>query len=404
MSETSVLWSPFLKDHIINPYPMYEELRVEDPVHKSQTGEWILTRYHDVKHVLTNGKFIVGNRLNWFQDIADYSENHDHGSLKSIPQSIKSFLLFKNPPEHRIWREILSTIWPKENDFETIIKEYSDKLLPARSCEIDIVTEFARPLAAAVIGKVLGLQEGLTKEITEDGFQLVKVMDLYLRITEVKKIDRAATNLTGFFKQQYEQKDNLDKSGVLYKLLEGEYPEFQSEENSTLTSLATFLFIAGLETTSSLITLNLFNLIKNPGHLITIKKFPGKIPKAIEELTRYDSPVQLLGRIASKDVTIDGRGIMEGDTLTLAIGSANRDPDKFKNPHAIDFNRDSHAHLSFGAGPHHCLGDRLAKLEAHICLEHIVSNFREFEILEQPDWEDHLSIRRLKNLKISLAN
>ena len=398
MNEVKSLWTPLSSIH--DPYPMYDRLRSEDPVHHSQTGEWILTKYQDVKRVLTDKTFHSGNRYNWFKNVSEYSQQKD-SPLNKTTDVLESFILFKNPPEHRVWREIVTNVWPDEKDLENTIRDQVNKLLPVDQKRLDFVQDFARPLACTVIGEVLGISDEKALEISEDGMQMVRVMDLYITIPDVRRIDRAAENLSSFFQNKIESGDVL-KDSILSKLIAQDSNELRSENNKKLASLAIFIYIAGLETTTSMMALNMYNLIKNPGHLITLKHKPELISKAIEELTRYDSPVQLLGRIASENTEISGKPISKGDTLTLGIGAANRDPDQFSNPDTIDFRREKIPHLSFGAGAHHCLGDRLAKLEARIMLENILKNFDTFNMIEPPEWDDHLSIRRINNLKIEL--
>ena len=167
MAEVPTLWQPLNGEYIIDPYPMYEKLRKEDAIHKSQTGEWIVTRYEDVKRILSDKSFYAGNRLNWFKNVANYADSKGD-RIEHIPESIKSFLLFKNPPEHKTWRGAISSIWPSEKSFSNIINQNIERLLPARIQNLDFVSEFARPLAASVIGSVLGLNDTESKEISSD--------------------------------------------------------------------------------------------------------------------------------------------------------------------------------------------------------------------------------------------
>lgn len=402
MVELPSLWQPLEKENIRDPYPMYDRLRKEDPVYKSQTGEWILTRHEDVKRVLSDKRFIVGNRLNWFKNMASYAKNTAR-ELDNLPSSIEGFLLFKNQPDHKVIRDILISAWPTKEEFSDVINHYIHQLLPNKSQEIDVANDFARPLSTLVIGKILGIEEQESKQLSNDGFQMVKVMDLYIKASDVRGINSSAGILSNFFRKKLNKPDSLDDSGLLHRLLQKKFSQLHEKGNEKLVSLSIFLFLAGLETTSNLISLNLYHLIKDPNLLNAIRKNPENLAIAQEELTRFDSPVQLLGRSASEDINIGGKKIQKGDTLTLGIGAANRDPEKFTDPNSINFRRESIPHLSFGAGAHYCLGDTIAKSEAILTLEYILPNFSNLEITNEPEWEIQLAIRKIKSLRIEFT-
>jgi pimeloyl-[acyl-carrier protein] synthase len=143
----------------------------------------------------------------------------------------------------------------------------------------------------------------------------------------------------------------------------------------------------------------LYNLLSRPGDFNTLRSNLDKIPSAIEELLRYDAPVQIVGRIAGKDYEVGGKTIKQGDTLTICLGSANRDPDVFENADEFIIDRNPNKHLGFGGGAHYCLGDWLARIQTQLMFRSLLERYKTIELINvTPQWNNNLAIRCLTEL------
>ncbi len=167
-------------------------------------------------------------------------------------------------------------------------------------------------------------------------------------------------------------------------------------------SICIFLFMAGEETTVNLIGTGILNLTNHPDQRNSLVSDSKLLDSAVDEALRYESPVQLLGRIANRDLELNGVSIKKNDTLTLCIGSANRDPEIFNEPDRFDINRNAKNHLAFGAGIHFCLGSWLAKRQWKMATMEILNRFPHLKIIEPPTWTTMLSVRGLASLKVAV--
>ncbi len=397
---TDHLWKPFERTHIANPYAMYRRLREEDPVHFSQTGEWIITRYEDTRNILRNSDFIVGNRFEWLKKGIGYFKYKDL-DFSNIEAAMKGFILFLNPPHHTRIRKFIHQVWDSR-EVTAIIQQNLDRLLPAQADSFDLVTALGKPLPAMTIGKILGLPEADYLYLKEQGTVMIKALDLYISFKDIIRVNEAAGNFIAYFRNIIELKKKTADEGIISKLIELNAQE-KILDGDELISTCILLFIAGEETSVSLMSTGLYHLLSRPGELYKLRENPERIAPAIEELIRYDAPVQIVGRIAGKDCEVGGKTIREGETLTVCLGSANRDPEIFE--HADDFiiDRTPNRHLGFGGGAHYCLGDWLARIQTEMMIRSLLDRYKTLEMLEDsPQWNNNLAIRCLTKLPVKI--
>lgn len=394
------LWNPLDRTHIANPYAMYKRLREEDPVHLSQTGEWIITRYEDVRNILRNNDFQVGNRFNWFKKGIGYFKDKDL-DFANIEAALKGFILFLNPPHHTHIRKFIHRVW-NSREVEDIVAENLRILLTPKPDSFDFLNDVAKPLPTMTIGKILGLPQEDYTYLKEQGTQLIKALDLYLSFKDIIGINQAAGNFITYFKKIIAHKEQNPDEGVISKLIQVNKAE-NVLDGEELISTCILLFIAGEETSVSLMGTGLYNLLRHPDVLIALRNNPGKIPDAIEELLRYDSPVQIVGRIAGKDIEVGGKLIKQGEPLTICLGAANRDPEIFDSPDEFMINRMPNKHLSFGGGAHYCLGDWLARIQTTMMLNTVIERYKHIELINSlPQWNNNLTIRCLATLPVKI--
>ena len=394
-----LLWKPFDPTHIRNPYAMYTNLREQDPIHRSQTGEWIITRYADVKSILKSNSFKSGNRLEWLSRGIKYFKNQDE-ELSSIYAAINSFILFLNPPDHLAVRNLVSKTWQNREVDDMIIQKVKDLVQSLPSGELDAVRDFAQPLPVLVISEIMGIPPEDYKYLQALGVKMMRSLDLYHTYKELAELNLASRSFVAYFQRLIQVKNDHQDNGLISKLIQSNKKENLLREEQ-LISVCIFLFIAGEETTASSIGTGLFNLIRHPESYRFVQTHMDLLLPAIDELFRFDPPVQLLGRIAKTEVRLADTVIPEGAAVTLVLGSANRDPLQFDDPENLNLGREPNHHLAFGSGVHYCLGDWLGRLQTRYAIKGFLTRYKSVIIKEQDlCWNKNLSVRGLQSLRV----
>ncbi|MEQ8361520.1 MAG: cytochrome P450 [Cyclobacteriaceae bacterium] len=389
------LWKPFLRENMLNPYPMYKELRENDPIHQSRTGEWVITRYEDAKTILKDDRFVVGNRAEWLSKAA--TQHMDKWeSFAVIIDALRSFLVFKNPPDHALLRKFIMQAW-NSREVDQIINENIDQLFSSiDTSNFDVVTKLATPLPAMTMARIFGLPTSDYQYLEDLSHKMIQSLDLYLTFRQIKKMEDATKAFIAYFERHAAIKLAKPDDGLLSRLIQLN-KESKTIPHHELIANCFFLFISGEETTAGLIELGLYHLITNnklnPGLQDTANT-------AIEEILRYDSPLQIVVRIASEDVTLGEQNIAAGSAVTICLGAANRDPEKFQQPDELLLTRTPNHHLSFGSGIHRCLGDWLAKKEFELLLNYI-GKYNSFKIVKEPVWKENMNMRSFQSFHIS---
>ncbi len=390
-------WKPFLKENMLNPYPMYKELRKNDPVHRARTGEWVITRYEDAKAILKDDRFIVGNRAEWLSKAA--TQHMDKWeSFAVIVDALQSFLVFKNPPDHALLRKFIMQAWDNKAVDQIINRNIEKLFSDIDPSHFDVVSNLATPLPAMTMARIFGLPTSDYQYLEDLSHKMIQSLDLYLTFRQIKKMEEATKAFIAYFEKHAAAKLAQPDEGLLSKLV-----HLNKESNTIphheLIANCFFLFISGEETTAGLIELGIYHLI-NGSQLDKVLKTSSGRTSAIEEILRYDSPLQIVVRIAAEDVTIGNHVIEEGSAVTICLGAANRDPNKFEHPDELLITRAPNHHLSFGSGIHRCLGDWLAKKEFELLLNYL-ERYSHFTIEKEPVWKENMNMRSFQSFAIS---
>lgn len=395
-------WRPLDPECLRDPYEMYKALRKSDPAHLSQTGEYIVTRYNDVRHILKSASFVSGNRLDWIKRGITYFSSKDE-DLRSIYKAMNSFILMLNDEQHRRVRSFVTRSWDN-HDVDNIIGENIAALLSdMTSDEFDVVALYAQPLPVRTISGILGIPVTDCQYLIDLGVAMTKTLDLYISLRDMVTINRAATDFIAFFREQIRIKYDRPDDGLLSKLIRKNRLEHHRLSDDELVSVAIFLFTAGEETSAGLIANTILHLLRHPGQSRLLRAQPALIESAIEETLRYDSVVQLLGRVCREEIGLEDKVIPPDATVTLVIGSANRDEEVFDRADEFLIARKPNRHLSFGAGVHYCLGDWLARRQSHLAVEAFVQRYPEARLPAQElTWYKNLAIRRLSRLMVTV--
>jgi len=397
-------YNPFIPEVHANPYPMYISLRAEDPVQWSELMEsWILTRYDDIVAVLADSRFSADRRQ---------AQNRYAQQAQKIAEEFGAFgrtqtMLTSDPPLHTRLRKLVSKAFtPRMVDgLLPRIQEIVDERLDAvqEAGRMEIIQDLAYPLPVIVIAEMLGIPPR-----DRDQFKLWSdeiILTLNGPFTSPDMLERArksAHEMTEYFRGVVEERGKEPGNDLISGLIAAEEQGQILSEDEMLTT-AMLLLVAGNETTTNLIGNGMLALLRNPDQLRKLRDDPSLIQTAIEELLRYDGPVQATGRVATEDMEIDGHPVKKGQVAFCVLGAANRDPAKFENPDQLDVTRHPNEHVAFGDGIHFCLGAPLARAEGQIALRTLLKRFPDLSLeTDNLQWGGTFILRGLKGLPISL--
>ena len=409
-----------------NPYPYYEQLRDQDPVHwDEELGFWVLTRYADIDSLYTDERFSRAQGLmRGFERLSPGEQK----IAEPVYHSFAKTVFYADPPYHTHLRGLMNHAFtPRRVErLRPRVQRIVDELLDVvrAQSQPDIVHDLAYPLPVMVIAELLGLpasDRARFKKWSDDLFAILGTV----RRKSPELIERAAESLremTEYVKHLSRERRADPKDDLLTALLsfteEGEscvhagQAEMSGEGRSVqaagrrlteeeLVANINILLSTGHETTTHLIGNGLLALLQHPEQLKKLQSQPVLLGPAVEEMLRYDSPVQITYRSTLADANIGGRIIRKGDLVNTILGSANRDPERFSNPDRFDITRNEGRHLGFGLGIHFCIGAPLVRMEADLVFETILRRFPNLQLAtETLEWQEHPIFRGLKSLPV----
>jgi len=417
-----------------NPYPFYEKLRNQDPAHwDEELGFWVLSRYADIDSLYTDERFSRAQGL--MRGFERLSESEQQ-IVEPVYHSFSKTVFYADPPYHTHLRGLMNHAFtPRRVErLRAYINKVVNELLDAAQTkvEIDVVEDLAYPLPVMVIAELLGLpvsDRARFKKWSDDLFAILGTV----RHKPTDVLERAAQSLdemTDYVRHLSRKRREVPQDDLLTALLsvteEGEaacpHPHSSSSPHATrelirerdacassalteeeLVSNINILLSTGHETTTHLIGNGLLALMQHPEQMQRLQAQPTLLASAIEEMLRYDNPVQITYRSALEEANINGKLIRKGDLVNSILGSANRDPQRFSNPDQFDITRNEGRHLSFGVGIHFCLGAPLLRLEAEIVFETLLRRFPMMSLAtETLEWQDNPIFRGLKSLPVHL--
>jgi cytochrome P450 len=373
-----------------DPYAQYARLREHDPVHLTPAGVPMCFAYDDIRQVLLDQ------------------------STSMVPEPARSLaLLGRDPPDHTRVRRLMSKAFtPRRIDrLSTWIEGEVDRLLSeiatrSRDGEpVDLVDDFAFPLPFSVISEILGMPEGDDQQVRAWAHDVASATDPIMVSQE--NLARSAAAMKGITDYVTDEvlpwkREHLAED-LLSELLAA-FDEGALVSQAELLDQVTLLYMAGHETTVGLIGNSIFNLLQHRAQLERIVDDPALVPNAIEELSRYDSPIQFTWRITVDELTIRDVTVPPRTTTFLCVGSANRDPEHFgEDASTLDVTRPNAAEaLSFGGGVHFCLGASLARRETTLAVSELFRRFPKLELVEDPRWQHRITFRSVDHLVATL--
>ena len=383
--ESGVSYNPISAKTRAYPFDKYEELRRKDPVHRLRTiNAWVLTQYEDTNAVL--------------RDHARFSR--DYGG-KSAYRS----MLDTDPPDHTRLRTLVSKAFTPRSvaDLAPRIQQIVDDLLDATEGRdrFDLIDSFAYPLPVIVIAEMLGVPSGDIEVFKSWSNDIALSVEPTVSDEQQRRIDESGEKLYDYFEGIIEQRRREPRDDMITALIAAEDEGDRLTHEELLATLL-LLLVAGNETTRNLIGNGTLALMRNPGQLARLRSEPDLLDSAINEMLRYDSPVQLDGRMAVKEIEIGGKIIKPGQRTICLLGAANRDPSVFTNPDVFDIGRQEASHIAFGRGIHYCLGAPLAVLEGRIAFSSLLKRFSSIKLMSEPEYREQVVLRGVKELWIEV--
>ena len=396
--QSAVVYNPLSARMAQDPYPDYTKLRERDPVHRSRlANSWVFTRYADVDAIL--------------RDHRNFSSDPRKRELSkrqraALPSPDDYTMLFLDPPDHTRLRGLVNKAFTRRavNALEPHVRGFLGKLLdgvadPAGG--FDLMEAVANPLPVIVIAEMLGVPPEDRTRFRTWSNQRARLLEPTISPEERAVGAKAAKALDEYFLPIVQARRADPQNDIVSALAQAEEAGDALTEREMLTMLRLIL-VAGNETTTNLIGNGLLALLRHPDQIERLRADPGLIPSAVEELLRFDSPVQTDFRGALKDCEVNGFPVRRGQAVITLLGAANRDPAAFEEPDRLDVGRDGGSHLSFGRGIHHCLGAPLARLEGRIVFETLLERFASMRLLtKRPAFRNSVVLRGLESLPIA---
>ncbi|WP_315700906.1 MULTISPECIES: cytochrome P450 [unclassified Bradyrhizobium] len=394
------LFNPLSPQFIRDPYPFYQQLRETDPMHVTPFGAFLASRHAESSLVLRDKRF--------GKDFVPRSIRRYGPKIMDEPifRSMSLWMLQQDPPDHTRLRNLVVKAFTARRvedmrpRIQQIVDQTLDEVIPRGN--MDLIEDFAFRLPVTVICEMLGIPEEHCEAFYKSSREGGRLLDpVPLSPAEIAEGNAGNAVSKAYFQQLFELRRRQPGDDLTTQLLQAE-EDGAKLSHEELTANIILLFGAGHETTVNLIGNGLLALYRNPDQLALLKARPELITNAIEEFLRYDSSVQLTGRVALEDIEdLGGKRIPKGETVLCLLGSANRDPAVYPDrPEQLDIARPNVKPLSFGGGIHHCLGAQLARIEAEVAIGTLLRRLPELKLddPDNPDWRPTFVLRGLKRL------
>jgi cytochrome P450 len=316
-------------------------------------------------------------------------------------------MLFLDPPDHdRLRRLANKAFTPRAVErlvprIHEVVAELLDRA--EELGEFDVVADVAYPLPVTVISEMLGVPEGDRDALRRWSLDLIYTLDPMLSVETLARAQRAGAEFRAYLRDLIADRRAHLGDDLLSGLIQAE-DEGRQLTPQELVATCVLLLVAGHETTSSFIGNGMLALLRDPGQYARLHDDPGLMRSAGEELLRFDSPVQLTGRLVLRDTEIAGQRVEAGQDVVALVGAANRDPEAFDEPDRLDLGRPDNRHLAFGGGIHFCLGAPLARVEGGTAIASLVGRFGSLELVDpEPAWRDTVTLRALRSLPVAAS-
>ena len=382
-----------------SPYGLYRELREADPVHWDPfLHAWVVTRYADIVTVLS--------RLSADRTLtAEKLENMGLGAMNPIIQVMSQQMLFRDAPDHTRLRTLCAAAFSPARIavLRGHIQDIADILIDrfiARG-KADIVADVAAPMPAIVTAEMLGVPVSDHEKLKQWSIDFAEILGNFQHSTDrVARVAASVRDMTEYFRAAIRQQETDPHEGLVLSLVQAEVNGIRLTEEEIIANCI-LTMIGGQETATNLIGSGLVTLLRHPEQMRMLQDDPSLIPAAVEELLRFESPIQHTARVAPEDFSLGGKLIRRGQTVVAVLAAGNRDPERFSNPDVLDLKRGDKGHLAFGWAAHFCFGAPLARMEGQIAFSTILRRLKNLELASEDFvWRENLGLRGLSGLPV----
>jgi len=387
---------------LANPYPLYNKLRTDDPVHWDRFLQtWVVTRYADVVNVLHS---FSADRTPTPEQLTAMGLS----ALNPIAKVMVKQMLFMDAPMHTRLRGLASAAFTpaKVEVLRGHIQEIANDLLDRVQTRgrMDVIAEFAAPLPAIVTAEMLGVPTEDHADLKKWSADFAEMLGNFQHNPDrIHRVLESTNNLTTYFQNAINRMREYPREGLIHSLMTAELNgDRLTDEEIVANCIVTM--VGGQETTTNLIGNGLLTLMRNPEKLVQLRDNSRLIPSAVEELLRYESPSQHTGRIAREDVQVGDKQIRKGQAVMAVMAAANRDPERFSEPDQLILDRADNKHLAFGWSSHFCFGAPLARMEGQIAFETILRRLQTLDLVPgHLTWRNNSGLRGLIALPVTFS-
>ena len=383
---------------------MYARMHEQGPLHlldvDGKWGAWAIFSHAECSSIAKDPRLSAKRA----QQMLALLPQENQSEFTELARMLNLWLIFMDAPEHTRLRKLLNKGFAPAavEGLRPQVEAIVDRMLKPfeQGSEVELMREFANPMPVFIISEMLGVPQELHDTFVNWSRDIAVFRGNPERTVEQARAAQAALiAMTDFFRKAVAERRH-DKGNDLISLLIDieEDGEVLTEEELYAQCIA--LLFAGHETTRNLIGNGMYTLLKHPQDTAELRDKPELIRSAVEEILRYESPVQFTARVLKEDIEVCGQRIPKRWSILCMLGAANRDPKQFKEPNQLNLKRLNNQHLAFSAGPHFCIGNQLARLEGQIALLNLVQRFPKMQLAAQPEWAPTFGFRGLKSLPI----
>jgi len=395
----------FSDEILQDPYPTYARMHEEGPLHYVNVGSkwavWSVFSHAECSSIAKDPRLSAKRAKQMLLPLPLSRQSE----FSELARMLSLWLIFMDPPEHTRLRKLLNkgfsaaAVEGLRPQAEAIVDQMLKPL--QHGSEVELMSEFANPMPVRIISELLGVPQALHGTFVNASRAIAAFRGNPNRtVEEARAAQDALIELTEFFRKTVAERRRNKGSDLISLLIDIE------EEGEVLTEEELYaqcisLLFAGHETTRNLIGNGMYTLLKNPQQTAELREKPEMIRSAVEELLRFESPVQFTARVLKEDIEVCGQRIPKGWTILCMLGAANRDPKQFKEPNQLNLGRLNNQHLAFGAGLHFCIGAQLARLEGQLAILNLVQRFPEMKLAgPRPEWASTFGLRGLNSLPV----
>lgn len=399
LSLTQLLHPAVLAD----PYPLFQRLRMEDPVHWDPfLHSWVVTRYTDVITVLRD---FSAARTPTPEYLASIGLQH----LTPIAQVMVKQMLFLDPPAHTRIRKLASYAFTPSRVavLRDHIRDITRRLLDRVSANgrMEVIADLAEPLPYIVTAELLGVPVEDAPQLKCWSQDFAEMLGNFQHNPEhARRVLSGLHEMIDYFRTTINRLRQFPREGLIYSFLTADADGDRCTDEEIIANTI-ITMVGGQETTTNLIGNGVLTLLRHPEELARLKGDLSLVPSAVEEMLRYEPPSQHTARLAPRDVDLGGKRISKRQATIAVMASGNRDPERFTDPDRFDIARTDNHHLSFGWAAHFCFGAALARIEGQVAFEELLSRFQNFTLDPEPlVWRSNLGLRGLTALPIRFVS